>query len=66
MFSETISRILIHQVGQTAYFGFVAVLLFVIPLVLIWLVIEPLIRERMWASVWLSRWLGRGDLGESL
>ena len=46
MFSETISRFLIDYIGQAAYFGFVVVLLFAAPLMLIWLVIAPLIHER--------------------
>lgn len=46
MFSETISQFLIDHIGQAAYFGFVVVLLFAAPLILIWLVIAPLIHER--------------------
>ncbi len=46
MFSETISRFLIYHIGQAAYFGFVVVLLFAAPLMLIWLVNAPLIHDR--------------------
>ena len=46
MFSETISRFLIHHVGHAAYFGLVAVLLLAAPIVLVWLVIAPLMHER--------------------
>jgi|GEM_PF-5260566 len=45
MFSETIARFLIYNLGQAAYFGFVVVLLFVAPLLLVWLVTAPLIHE---------------------
>jgi hypothetical protein len=45
MFSETISRFLTH-LGEAAYFGLVAVLLLAVPIVLVWLVAAPLIRER--------------------
>ena len=50
MFTETISRFLIDYIGWAVYFGFVVVLLFAVPLMLIWLVIEPLLYERERAS----------------
>ena len=46
MFSETVARLLIHNLGKGVYFGFVAALFLAVPLVLIWLVIAPLVRER--------------------
>ena len=46
MFSESVSQFLINHTGQAAYFGLVAALLLVAPIVLVWLVSAPLIRER--------------------
>jgi hypothetical protein len=46
VFTETITRFLIHHIGQAAYFGFVGALLLAAPLALFWMAVTPLINGR--------------------